>query len=165
MSEFVEFQPGMVPVQQQGIKVQADPIQTKPYTLRTLAAKDIFPACQIIKKIGITQFKDVLSKEDIRAMVKSANEANGGGTDDNAPVQDGAVASIGFSVFMSLANVIISNIGTCEDDIYGFLAGLSGQDKSQIADLPIDVFAEMVVGVFRKPEFENFIKVVSRLLK
>lgn len=181
MSEFVDFQPGSVPVQGQGVQarpvtpeptpVQAptpapvapDPIQ-KPYTLRTLSAKDIFPACQIIKKIGISEFKDVLSKDEIRAMVRSANAANGGGTSDDAELKDDAVASIGFSVFMSLANVIISNIGACEDDIYTFLSSLSGMDKKQIADLQIDIFAEMIIDIFRKPEFENFIKVVSRLL-
>ena len=34
-----------------------------------------------------------------------------------------------------------------------------------VADLPMDVFFEMLIDVFKKKEFVGFIKVVSKLLK
>ena len=58
-----------------------------------------------------------------------------------------------------------SHISDCRTDIYTFLGGVSGMKPEAIATLPIEVFAEMVVDVIQKPEFENFIKVVSKLLK
>lgn len=36
---------------------------------------------------------------------------------------------------------------------------------NEVANLPMDVFFEMLVDVFKKKEFVGFMKVVSKLLK
>ena len=50
-------------------------------------------------------------------------------------------------------------------EIFGFLGGLSGMTAAAVADLPMDVFFEMLIDVFKKKEFVGFMKVVSKLLK
>lgn len=146
--------------------VQSDAEQEKkPYTLRELRADDLFPMARIISKIGIDRFRDAVNQKDIKALVKSLQKQEGADDSDDAPVSDTVVTSVGMSVVLSIAQVILAHISDCRTDIYEFLAGVSGMKTEEIAALPIEVFAEMIVDVFQKPEFGNFIKVVSKLLK
>ena len=66
------------------------------------------------------------------------------------------------SVMFDMACIILENLYSCEKYVYEFLANLSGMKAAEIAALPPDVFAEMVIDVFRKDEFRDFMKVVSR---
>lgn len=154
------------PVVQNAVEQVTEPVQeTKPYTLRTLCADDLFPMARIISKIGIDRFRDAFNENDIKALIKSLNKQEGADDSDNAPVSDDVVTSVGMSVVLSMTQVVLSHISDCRTDIYTFLGGVSGMKPEAIATLPIEVFAEMVVDVIQKPEFENFIKVVSKLLK
>lgn len=139
--------------------------ETKPYTLRTLCADDLFPMARIISKVGIDHFRDAFNQNDIKALVKSLNKQEGADDSDNAQVSDDVVTSVGMSVVLSISQVVLSHLSDCRTDIYTFLAGVSELKPEAIAALPIEVFAEMIVDVIQKPEFENFIKVVSKLLK
>lgn len=153
-------------VAQNAVEQVPEPVQeTKPYTLRTLCADDLFPMARIISKIGIDRFRDAFNQNDIKALIKSLNKQEGADDSDNAPVSDDVVTSVGMSVVLSMTQVVLSHISDCRTDIYTFLGGVSGMKPEAIATLPIEVFAEMVVDVIQKPEFENFIKVVSKLLK
>lgn len=153
-------------VAQKAVEQVPEPVQeTKPYTLRTLCADDLFPMARIISKIGIDRFRDAFNQNDIKALIKSLNKQEGADDSDNAPVSDDVVTSVGMSVVLSMTQVVLSHISDCRTDIYTFLGGVSGMKPEAIATLPIEVFAEMVVDVIQKPEFENFIKVVSKLLK
>lgn len=135
-----------------------------PYTLRDLCGKDLFPMARIVSKIGVLKFKDAISQDDIKAMVKDANRKSGKSDADDAEVSEDIVTSVGMSVVLTLANVVISNFPACESDIYTFLSGLSGMSAKKIADLRIDIFMDMIVDVVKKPEFENFIQAALRLL-
>ena len=153
-------------VAQNAVEQVPEPVQeTKPYTLRTLCADDLFPMARIISKIGIDRFRDAFNQNDIKALIKSLNKQEGADDSDNAPVSDDVVTSVGMSVVLSMTQVVLSHISDCRTDIYTFLGGVSDMKPEAIATLPIEVFAEMVVDVIQKPEFENFIKVVSKLLK
>ena len=158
--------PTVETVQVGAMQNTVEPVQeTKPYTLRTLCADDLFPMARIISKVGIDRFRDAFNQNDIKALIKSLNKQEGADDSDNAPVSDEVVTSVGMSVVLSISQVVLSHLSDCRTDIYTFLSGVSGMKPESIAALPIEVFAEMVVDVIQKPEFENFIKVVSKLLK
>lgn len=140
--------------------VQAEPV--KPYTLRKLQADDLFPMARIISKIGIDQFKEIFYQDNIKSLLKNITGDSGEVDTDNS---NDVVTSVGVSVLFSMGQIILTNLTSCRDDIYNFLSGLSGMETNDIAALDIEVFAEMIVDVIQKPEFGNFIKVVSKLLK
>lgn len=119
----------------------------KAYQLRPLCAKDIFPMSKIISKIGISEFSKSLDSDDIKSMVKS---------------KKADIETIGLKVIMSLTDVVLQNLSTCEKDIYTLLASLSSKKVKDIEELPISVFAEMVIDVVSRAEFKDFIKVVSK---
>lgn len=128
----------------------------KGYTLRPLCSKDVFPMSKIISKIGINEFTKCFQSEEIKGLIASMQG-------DNTP--DDSATIVGISVALDIANVILGNLSSCEQEIYSLLAGLSGMTKKQIETLPMNTFFEMVIDVIKKDEFKGFIQVVSRLFK
>ena len=124
----------------------------KNYTLRKLEAKDIAPMASILSKIGLKEVKNCFSPDDMKAI------AGGEGGIE-------AVGAVGVSVAFEIAGVILSNYERCQNDVFSFLASLSGMDKKQIESLPLDTFTEMVIDVVKKEDFKDFLKVVSKLFK
>ena len=124
----------------------------KKYTLRKLEAKDIAPMASILSKIGLKEVKNCFSPDDMKAI------AGGDGSIE-------AVGAVGVSVAFEIAGVILSNYERCQNDVFSFLASLSGMDIKQIGSLPLGTFTEMVIDVVKKEEFKDFMKVVSKLFK
>jgi len=127
----------------------------KAYELRTLCAEDVFPMFKIISKIGIKEFKSCFEAEDVKEAIKSAT---------NGETQDG-LEVIGLGVALEIASVIMANIPQAKEDIYLFLAQVSGMSKDDIRNLPISTFTEMIIDVVKKEEFKDFFGVVSKLFK
>ena len=114
------------PVFPEGMQVeeQATPEEPKPYTLKRLQSKDVFPMLRILY-----------------------------------------LSAVGVGVVFEMAGVIVDNLPKCEQEIYAFLSRLSGLKMEYIMEMDAVVFFEMIVDVIKKPEFKDFIGVVSRLLK
>lgn len=124
----------------------------KKYTIRKLEAKDIAPMASILSKIGLKEVKNCFSPDDMKAI------AGGEGGIE-------AVGAVGVSVAFEIAGVILGNYERCQNDVFSFLASLSGMDIKQIESLPLGTFAEMVIDVVKKEDFKDFMKVVSKLFK
>lgn len=127
----------------------------KAYELRTLCAEDVFPMFKIISKIGIKEFKSCFESEDVKEAIKSATN---GETQADLEV-------IGLGVALEIASVIMANVPQAKEDIYLFLAQVSGMSKDDIRNLPISTFTEMIIDVVKKEEFKDFFGVVSKLFK
>ena len=112
-------------------------------TLRPLEAKDIAPMASILSKIGVKQFKDCFPTD-----VKTKD-----------------MEAVGISVAFEIAGIILANYEKCQDDIFKFLASLSGMTKEEVEKLSLATFMEMVVALVQKDEFKDFFSVVSKLLK
>ncbi|WP_407399682.1 hypothetical protein [Treponema sp.] len=118
-----------------------------PYELRALTAKDIFPMLKIISKIGINDIKQCFEAESVMNAVKT----------------NAKPAAVGLPVLMEVARVIIDHLPNCENEIFAFLANMSGMTKKDIADLPMGVFASMIVDLLKKEEFKDFFAAVAKL--
>lgn len=128
----------------------------KAYELRTLCAEDVFPMFKIISKIGIKEFKSCLESGDVKEAIKSAT---------NNSENQADLEVIGLGVALEIASVIMANIPQAKEDIYLFLAQISGMSKDDIRNLPIPTFTEMIIDVVKKEEFKDFFGVVSKLFK
>lgn len=124
----------------------------KAYTFRKLNATDVFLMFKIISKIGINKFRECFKGDDLQQMIKDVT--NGG---------DAAV--VGVSVALEMANVVIGNLPTCENEIYEMLANTSDLTVEQVKGLDLATFIEMVIDFIKKEEFKDFMKVVSKLFK
>lgn len=130
---------------------------TQKYELRPLAAKDIFSMSRIIAKIGVNNFKKCFVDND---EVKKAVAALGEGQENEAGVR-----AVGLVAVLEVANVLFEHLPDCEKEVYSFLADLSGLKTTEVQELPMAEFFEMIVEVISKPEFKDFFKVASKLFK
>lgn len=135
-----------------------EPTEQKPYTLRALCAKDVFPMVKIIRKIGLKGIVKAFNPEEIKAITESVSE------EENATV-DSIAETVGVAVVLKIVDVILENLEAAEQEIFGFLGGLAGMTADEVGSLPMDVFFEMLVDTFQSKEFVGFVKVVSRFLK
>lgn len=124
----------------------------KVYTLRNLEAKDIAPMASILSKIGIKDIKECFNGQDLKDLAS--------GKADEATIN-----ALGMSIMLDIVGVVLENYSKCQDNVFKFLASLSGIDVKQIESLPLDTFTEMIIDVVKKEEFKDFFKVVSKLLK
>lgn len=153
---------GLVAMAEQGVTAdQAATVaaEQKPYVLRDLCAKDIFPMTVIIRKIGLKDIGKCFDPEEIKAIMESVSG------DGEEKSMDDVAETVGISVVLKIVDVVLENLSAAEQEIFGFIGGLSGMTADAVGDLPMDVFFEMLVDVFRKKEFVGFMKVVSKLLK
>ena len=131
--------------------------EEKPYTLRGLLARDIYPMTVIIRKIGLKDIAACFDPEEIKAIMGSVSDEN--------KTMDDIAETVGISVVMKIIDVVLENLSAVEPEVFGFLGGLSGMTADDIGNLPMDVFFELLIDVFKKKEFVGFMKAVSKLLK
>lgn len=131
----------------------------KPYTFRPLSATDIFLMTKIIKKIGIKEFKACFEGGGIKDLIlESAKGAKEKGENPD-------IISIGIGVALDIADVVLGNLHLCEDDIYRLLSQVSTLSVEEIkAPGNAVLFIDMLIEFFKKEEFRDFFKAVSRLL-
>lgn len=128
----------------------------KAYTLRNLEAKDVFIMSKILSQIGLKEFKEVF---DLKLFSSEEKDSEEKGSEEKD------IEAVGMAVFFDMSQVLFANLPKCENDIYSFLASLSDIEVKEIESLPMNTFIEMVIDVFRKEEFTDFFKLVSKLFK
>lgn len=129
------------------------------HELRALKASDFFLVTRILSKVGVKEFKACIENDEIKTAVKNMME----GQDGNIAESD--VATIGMSVVFDIASVVLERMEYCEKDIYRLLSNLSGLKETEIADLPMADFGEMVIAVIRHEGFRDFFTAVIRQFK
>lgn len=126
--------------------------------MRNLKSTDIFPMVGILNKIGFSEIKDMLTPEKIKDLLKAMNNQN---EDEDVDVS----TILGFNLIFEVATIIFANLMKCKDDLYMFLSDVSEKSVQDLEDLPPAEFLELIIEVLQKPEFGDFFKVVSKLLK
>ena len=133
-----------------------DTADKKAYEFRKLGALDIAPMCKIIGKIGITEFGKCFESETVLNLIKQMK-----GQKNAAQIQDIA----GLQVVLEIANIIVCHIPEVEKDIFTLLASVSGLTVDEVRAFDLATFTEMVIDFIKKPEFKDFIGVVSKLFR
>lgn len=138
------------------IKEAVDTADKKAYEFRKLGALDIAPMCKTIGKIGITEFGKCFESETVLNLIKQMK-----GQKNAAQIQDIA----GLQVVLEIANIIVCHIPEVEKDIFTLLASVSGLTVDEVRAFDLATFTEMVIDFIKKPEFKDFIGVVSKLFR
>lgn len=125
-------------------------METKPYTFRKLTASDVAPMCKVISKIGVDELSKCFESANVQKAIANANGDN---------------AVVGLQVILGIANVIVSHIPDCENELFTLLASVTNTQVEEIKNLDFSVFVNMLVDFVQKEEFSDFFGVVSRLLK
>ena len=133
----------------------------KPYVFRKLCSEDVFLMFSIISKIGLNDFAKCFGNGSIKEMIATVTKKENDETTDG----EDNTAVLGVAIILEIANVILGNIGKCKNEIYSMLSNTSNMTVDEIKAMDAAVFIEMVIDFVKKPEFGDFIKVVSKLFK
>lgn len=138
----------------------------KPYEFRVLNTDDMFIMFSIAHKIGIKEFAKALKDENAMESLKTifADTAEEGGEAEGT-TNDAKYIQLGISVMPAIADTLLANLVKCKDDICELLANVSGMKVKDIRQLDIVTFAQMVIDFVKKPEFKDFVEVVSKSFK
>lgn len=124
-------------------EIQVEELIEKPYTLRNLKDGDLFPLLQILKKIGIKDFKDAFFQ------VASGEKT---------------LKDVGILATIDMADILIGNLGKAEEEIYALWSSLSGIPADEIKEMEFGTLPMMIVDTFKGVKNTTFFKVLSRLL-
>lgn len=145
------------------------------YKVRALNAEDIFPAVNIISKIGISQFKKVFEGASLKVLISNAkekmNESNeetiGSKSEEPSVSQNNEayVAEVGMSIAFDIVEIILKNFGNCKEEIFNFLSSLTSIEVENLKAAPPADVANMLIDIFEQKEFKDFLKVVLKFVK
>lgn len=114
----------------------------RPYTLRKLKDNDLFPLLQLLRKIGLQNFKQSFVQETEGKTVKA----------------------VGITVVLDMADIIIANLGTASDDIYEMWSGLSGIPVNEMKEMEFGTLPLMIYDTFNEVKNTSFFRVLSKFL-
>lgn len=115
----------------------------RPYTLRKLSDGDLMPLLQLLRKVGLKDFKEAFIQE----------------TEGKEDV------TVGKMVVFDIADVLIGKIGgNMGEEIYKFWSELSGIPAEEIKQMEFGTLPLMVYDTFNEVRNTSFFKVLSRLL-
>lgn len=114
----------------------------RPYTLRRLKDKDIWPVLDIIGKV----FPDELSA--IFAQLVSREKT---------------VEEVGVTVVMRLVASVMKNMNRVHDEVYAFLSDVSGIPAREIEGMPFGTTPMMIWDIVRSEKNNDFFEAASKL--
>lgn len=121
------------------------------YQLRKIKSIDLGKVCKILSKIGIKEIADGINNANIPKLKEGVE-----------PNEEEAV-NAGIQVAAACGDVVLRNMDKCIDEILDYLEDLSGIEKEIINDDPV-MMMEMVIDYFKKEEFKDFSRVVSKFM-
>lgn len=123
-------------------------LEGRVYTLRKVDARDIAPLAIIVSKIGFKEFKSCFDSPEVKA-----------------GISDGSLdlEKAGMTVMFDVMGIVIANIPKCIDDVFAFIASLTGFDVEDVKRLDLDVITEIIIEIFQKEEFKKVFKAASKL--
>ena len=114
----------------------------KPYTLRPLKDKDLWPVLDILGKV----FPDDLSKVFAKVAMGEKN-----------------VEEIGADVIVKLVMAVLKNIGKVHDEVYALLSDLSGIPAGEIEEMEFGTTPSMIWDIVGDAKNLSFFKAVAKL--
>lgn len=115
----------------------------RPYTLRKLKDGDLFPLLGLFRKLGLKEFKDVITS------VASGGDAQGFSIND----------------LLNVGDVMISHLeGDAGEAVYQFYSSLSGIPVEEMKEMEFGTLPMMIYDSFKEAKNANFFKVLARLL-
>lgn len=122
--------------------VEAEETAERPYTLRRLVDRDLFPVLDIL---------GVIIPEDMASVfVQIASKEK-------------KVEEVGMLVVMRLIKEVCKNINKVDEELYALLSDVSGIPVEEIAEMPFGTTPMMLFDMVKNEKNNGFFKAVSKL--
>ncbi len=141
-------------------------IKEKPYKLRKLSAKDISPMLKIIKKVDIRKLKNVLNDLDLSEIINAIKENQN--EEDNEEIKEESnnaeFAKIGEALIFEAIPLVLDALDNSILEINKLLASVANIELTELENLDLDIYFNLIYDFINKEEFAGFMGVVSKFL-
>ncbi len=137
-------------------------IEEKPYRLRKLSAKDISPMLKIIKKVDIKRLKNVLNDLDLSEITNAIKENQNEEIKEES--NNKAFAKIGEALIFEAIPLVLDALDNSIYEINKLLASVANMELTELENLDLDIYFNLIYDFINKEEFAGFMKVVSKFL-
>lgn len=121
---------------------EQEEVMERPYTLRRLVDRDLFPILNIISEV----FPDELSKVFVQLSTKEKS-----------------VQEVGAMAVLKLVLAVLKNMDKVQDDVYALLSDVSGIPAAEIAEMEFGTTPMMIWDIVANEKNCGFFKVLSKL--
>ena len=125
----------------QEIREQEEVVE-KPYTLRRLVDRDLFPILGIISEV----FPDDLAKTFVQLSTKEKT-----------------VQEVGAMAVMKMVLAVLKNMDKVQEDVYNLLSDVSGIPAADIPNMEFGTTPNMIWDIVNNEKNNSFFKVLSKL--
>lgn len=132
-----------VEIKEEAVEATVEEVVERPYTLRRLKDKELFPVLGIISEV----FPDDLSPIFIKLATKEKNVR-----------EVGALASV------KIVLAILKNMDKVQDEVYALLSEVSGIPAEEIGEMEFGTTPMMIWDIVNNEKNAGFFKVLSKLL-
>ena len=133
-----------------------DAAESRPYKLRSLKDKDLFPILDIITETLPDGLEDIFTQ----LFVKKKNDKDA----STQPNVKKSLEEIGGMVVYEIAVSVLKNVSTIPDKIYALLSDLSGIPADEIPEMPFGTTPGMIWDVVNDAKNASFFGELSKLL-
>lgn len=121
---------------------EQEEVMEKPYTLRRLRDKDLFPILNIISEV----FPDELSTVFVQLSTKEKT-----------------VQEVGAMAILKMVLAVLKNMDKVQDDVYALLSDVSGIPAAELAEMEFGTTPMMIWDIVANEKNCGFFKVLSKL--
>jgi hypothetical protein len=125
----------------QEIREQEETME-RPYTLRRLVDKDLFPILGILGEV----FPDDLAKVFVQLSTKEKT-----------------VQEVGATAVLKMVLAVLKNMDKVQEDVYALLSDVSGIPAAEIAEMEFGTTPMMIWDIIGNEKNNGFFKVLSKL--
>jgi hypothetical protein len=125
----------------QEIREQEEAVE-RPYTLRRLVDRDLFPILGIISEV----FPDDLAKVFVQLSTKEKS-----------------VQEVGAMAVMKMVLAVLKNMDKVKDEVYNLLSDVSGIPAEDIQNMEFGTTPNMIWDIVNNEKNNGFFKVLSKL--
>ena len=129
-------------IREQEETMMQEEVMEKPYTLRRLKDKDLFPILGIISEV----FPDDLAKVFVQLSTKEKT-----------------VQEVGAMAILKLVVAVLKNMDKVKDDVYALLSDVSGIPAADIQEMEFGTTPMMIWDIVSNEKNNGFFKVLSKL--
>ena len=121
---------------------EQEEVMEKPYTLRRLVDRDLFPILGIISEV----FPDDLAKTFVQLSTKEKS-----------------VQEVGAMAVMKMVLAVLKNMDKVKDEVYNLLSDVSGIPAEDIQNMEFGTTPSMIWDIVNNEKNNGFFKVLSKL--
>lgn len=129
-------------IREQEEVMMQDEVMEKPYTLRRLKDKDLFPILGILSEV----FPDELSKVFVQLSTKEKS-----------------VQEVGAMAVLKMVLAVLKNMDKVQDEVYALLSDVSGIPAADIQEMEFGTTPMMIWDIVNNEKNSGFFKVLSKL--